>query len=67
MKQTSKERIEMAKSLKDVNGPWEMIAFLYTWRRREMWQTVALLSVLLNIYFVMRYTTIIQWIIKRFI
>jgi len=66
MKESSKERILMAKGLKDVNGPWEMIAFLYTWRRRELWQTISLISVMFNIYFVVRYTTIIQFLIKYF-
>lgn len=64
MKESSKEKILMAKSMKEVDGPWEMIAFLYTWRRRELWQTLFIISLFSNIYFVMRYTNAIQYFIN---
>lgn len=67
MKESSKERLLMAKSLKDVNGPWEMIAFLYMWRKRELFQSLFLASFLVNVFFIMKYTNFIQYLIKKFI
>lgn len=65
MTETTKEKLLMAKSLRDVDNAYEMIAFIYMWRKRELFQTLFILSFTLNIYFILKYTDIVNLIIKK--
>lgn len=65
MKKISEEKILMAKSLKEVDGPWEMIAFIWAWRRKEFLFYTNLIQSAIIIYFVLKYTSLVQVIIKK--
>lgn len=57
---TKKEREEMRKALKNIDNKWEMIAYIWTYRRKEFLFYLNLLQSAVILYFVLSYTNLIK-------
>lgn len=63
----TKEKELMAKSLKDVDNAWEMIAFIFAWRKRELLLVVNAVQFLVNLYLIAKYTNWIETLVRLII
>lgn len=59
---TKKEREEMRKALSKINNKWEMIAYIWTYRRKEFLFYLNFLQSAVILYFVLSYTNLIKYI-----
>jgi len=64
MNKISREKVLMAKSIKDVSNIYELIAFIWVWRRREFLLLICLIQLLLIFFLLIRYTNIVTYLIK---
>lgn len=64
MPKVDKEKLAMLKGLKDVNNPWEAVCFLYVCRKRELFQTLFLISFVANIIMAFKYTSAASMLMK---
>ena len=64
MPKVGKEKLAMLKGLKDVSNPWEAVCFLYVCRKREMFQTLFLISFVANVIMAFKYTSVASMLMK---
>lgn len=64
---TKKEREAMLKAIGKVNNKWELIAFIWAFRQKELWKTIAGIEFFIVMFFIIKYTELIEsiymWIV----
>lgn len=63
---TKKEREEMRKSLSKVDNKWEMISFIWAYRRKEFLFYLAMIQSSIILFLLLKYTGIVKFILSFF-
>ena len=64
MMTSKKDREAMLKAIGKVENKWEFLAFIFAFRQKELWKTIAGISLLLNIIFIVKFTDMFETILN---